>query len=85
MTENGAWGWSFILKISFKILHCLEKNKGINSKNFIYKLVNKDILKYKLSKTGVLSDLWECFNTGSPICDFIFLLTWKTNSVLLCK
>lgn len=46
-----------------------EKEKGIHINHFIYKLVNKDILKYKLSKTDVLSDLWQHCNTGSAICD----------------
>lgn len=62
-----------------------EKGRGVHINHFIYKLVNKDILKYKLSKTDVLSDLWRCCNTGFAICNFVFLITWKTNSMLLFK
>lgn len=74
MTEKGVGGESFIIKRSFKLMKCLGK-KGVHINHFIYKLVNKDILKCKLSKNDFLSDLWQCCNTGSAICDFVFLIT----------
>lgn len=80
--EKGVWGGSFIIKRSFKMMKCLNKIKGIHINHFIYKLVNKDISKYKLSKTGILSDLWQCCNTDAPLYFSPYL---KRNSVLLCE
>lgn len=82
MAEKGVWGEWFIMKEASKWWSVWEK-KGVHINHFIYKLVNKGILKYKLPKTDVFSDLWQCCSTGSAVCDFIFLITWKTNSVLL--